>query len=110
MSVREVMGMNRIIAKLYEIEETAENILDNAKRVRDDLQNEQKLEEQAYEKELKHDLENRIQRTSQELKAQTQQEIDRVTESYRQQMKMLDEKYESLEALANAIVWRMTEV
>ena len=63
--------MNEVISKLYEIEETAGNILNNAKRARDNLEGQQKLEEQAFEREQIHDLERRIEKKSQELTAQT---------------------------------------
>lgn len=103
--------MNEIISKLYEIEETAENILNNAKRARDDLQSQQKLEEQAFEREQMHDLEQRIAQKSQELEEQTRQEIEGMTKRYQQQKRRLDEKYDQhLDELAETILKRMTEV
>lgn len=103
--------MNEVIAKLYEIEETAGNILDNAKRARDNLQSQQKLEEQAFEREQMHDLERRIQRKSQELSDQTEAEIAVMTETYRRQRQRLDERYDRhLEELAEQIIRKITEV
>lgn len=104
-------NMNEVISKLYEIEETAENILNNAKRARDNLQNELKLQEQAYERELMHDLEHRLEKKSRELKEQADREIEAMAETYGQQRLRLDERYDQhLSELADGILKRITEV
>lgn len=103
--------MNEVITKLYEIEETAGNILNNAKRARDDLQSQLKLEEQAFEREQMHDLKSRIQKKGQELEEQTSQEIAAMEETYRKQKQRLDERYDQhLDEMAEKILKRMTEV
>lgn len=103
--------MNEVITKLYEIEETAGNILNNAKRARDNLQSQLKLEEQAFEREQMHELTRRIQQKSQELEEQTSQEIARIEENYQNQRQRLDERYDRhIDELAERIVKRMTEV
>ncbi len=103
--------MNEVISKLYEIEETAGNILNNAKRARDNLEGQQKLEEQAFEREQIHDLERRIEKKSQELTAQTDREIAAVTEVFQKQRRKLDERYDQhLTELAEQITKKMTEV
>lgn len=103
--------MNEVISKLYEIEETAENILNNAKRARDNLQNELLLQEQAYERELMHDLEHRLEQRGRELQEQANQEIAAMAEAYGQKRRRLDERYDRhLEELADGILRRITEV
>lgn len=103
--------MNEVISKLYEIEETAGNILNNAKRARDNLEGQQKLEEQAFEREQIHDLERRIEKKIQELTAQTDREIAAVTEVFQKQRRKLDERYDQhLTELAEQITKKMTEV
>ena len=103
--------MNEVISKLYEIEETAGNILNDAKRARDNLEGQQKLEEQAFEREQIHDLERRIEKKSQELTAQTDREIAAVTEVFQKQRRKLDERYDQhLTELAEQITKKMTEV
>lgn len=103
--------MNEIIGKLYEIEQTAETILNNAKQARDELEIEQKLEEQEFEREQLYDMTRRIERRSRELNEQTDREIAVMTEQFQQQKQQLDELYDNhLEEMAVAIVQRMTEV
>ncbi len=104
-------NMNEVISKLYEIEETAENILNNAKRARDNLQSELLLEEQAYERELMHDLERRLQQRGRQLREQADQEIAAMAEEYEQKRRRLDQQYDQhLEELADAVFKRITEV
>lgn len=104
-------NMNEVISKLYEIEETAENILNNAKRARDNLQSELLLEEQAYERELMHDLERRLQQRGRQLWEQADQEIAAMAEEYEQKRRRLDQQYDQhLEELADAVFKRITEV
>lgn len=103
--------MNEVITKLYEIEETAGQILKDAGRYKEQLQQQMAMEQKAYAKEMEADLQHRLENTKIQLDAQAQQEIERKQREFQQQIEVLNENYDNhLEELAEGIFLKITEV
>lgn len=103
--------MNEVITKLYEIEETAGDILENAKRYKGELQRQMEMEQIAFSKEMEHDLAIKLEKTQNVLDRQTKEQILQLEINHQKQIEKIDEIYDGhLNELAKDIFQRIAEV
>lgn len=103
--------MNEVITKLYEIEETAGEILKEAGRYKEQLQYQLDMEKKAYDKKIEQDLTRKLEAARDSLKEQAETEIKQQQMEYQKQLENLNETYDAhLDELAEEIFQRITEV
>lgn len=103
--------MNEVITKLYEIEETAGQILKEAGRYKEQLQHQLDMEKKAYDKKIEQDLTRKLEAARDSLKEQAETEIKQQQMEYQKQLENLNETYDAhLDELAEEIFQRITEV
>lgn len=103
--------MNEAIAKLYEIEEKAGQILEEAKHRQVKMQNQMEVEQKLYEKNLRQEMQDNLIKVREEMELYAKQEQESLEKRYHEQMEELDEKYDShLDELAQEIFERIIEV
>ncbi len=101
--------MNEIIMGLYEIEEQAGQIMENA--ARQELTERSRKQKEDCVTELERELEGRLTILRSQLETQTEEELEAVVKKNQERITQLNERCEkNLDQIAEQIVEKITEV
>lgn len=103
--------MNEIIKELYDIEERANEIMENAGAQKREILKDSRMQEEMIEKELAGEMEGRLAILKTQLEEKVREEIKAAEKKNKARIAYLNEKYDgNYQILAEEIVKRMTEV
>lgn len=103
--------MNEIIMGLYEIEEQAGQIMENAAKRKQKLAESNRKQREDSVTELERELEGRLTILRSQLETQTEEELESIVKKNQEQIAQLNERCEkNLNQIAEKIVEKITEV
>lgn len=103
--------MNEVIKALYEIEEQAGALMEEASLSRKVMQEDKNRQMEEIDAELEAEMEGRLSIQRSRMEEQAKEEIRQILEKGRQQMEQINQDYEkSLSRYAREIVQKITEV
>ena len=103
--------MNEVIRKLYEIETEASQVMEDAKRQKQEMKARQYQEQEDIARALEAEMEGRLTILNSTLEEKASQEMNEVIKKNQEHIRQLEEKYEGrYQELAARIVKKITEV
>lgn len=103
--------MNQVIKALYEIEEQAGALMEEANASRQAMQEDKKKRMEEIDAQMEAEMEGRLSIQRSRLEEQAKEEIRRIVEKSGQQMEQMKQDYEThLSWYAQQIVSKITEV
>ena len=100
--------MNEVIEKLYEIEENAVNIMNNAGRFKEECRKQTEEAQKKFEEELERETAERLEKSKRSLDSEAQARIRELEDTYQKQIEALEETYTvHLEELSEDIFRRI---